>query len=214
MNVVLLELGLSNLGSLREALRTLGVTCTVSDSKAAVNKADILVLPGVGAFAEGMAALHRKNLVQPLRDYARSGNILLGICLGMQLLLDSSEENGFHQGLGIVSGNVLRLKRGDSVRRIPHIGWTSVVPCLQVAQKQLLLRFLNPPENFYFLHSYACHCMQPAASIATFDFGYPVTAALACGNVYGVQFHPEKSQDAGLNLLDHFFRSAGVPFDL
>lgn len=150
-----------------------------------------VVLPGVGAFGDGMAALRRQGLVEALRRHAATGRPLLGICLGMQLLADSSEEHGLHAGLGIVPGRVRRLAPDDPSLRVPNIGWCDV-----------------DSASYYFAHGFHMVPDDPADAAQVFDYGGPVVAAVRRGSVAGVQYHPEKSQDAGLEALAAFAAEA------
>jgi glutamine amidotransferase len=166
-----------------------------------VRSAGILVLPGVGSFGEGMAAIHRLGLQTVLEEHARGQKPLLGICLGMQMLLDAGYESGFVPGLGLVPGEVRRLEKKLPGQRIPNMGWC------EVRVRNTNIRFFPPrPQAFYFLHGYECRCKDETNLLATIDLGYPVAAAIGKENVYGVQFHPEKSQDAGLDFLERFIR--------
>ncbi|HEY0833522.1 MAG TPA: imidazole glycerol phosphate synthase subunit HisH, partial [Azospirillum sp.] len=157
--------------------------------------------PGVGAFGDGMAALREKGLAEPLRRAAAAGTPLLGICLGMQLLAEESEEHGRHQGLGLIAGRAVRLTADQPGFRVPNMGWCDVA----ATRPGVLFPDGYHPTSFYFVHSFHVECRDPADVAATIDFsGRPVAAALEAGNVYGAQFHPEKSQDAGLGLLANF----------
>ncbi len=199
MKISVVNLGICNLGSLIEAFRRIGVSCDIVADASAVERCSSLVLPGVGSFGDGMAAIHRLGLAESIKDHAQAGKKLLGICLGMQLLLEESEEHGNHQGLGIVAGRVVKLKKTSPATRIPNMGWCEVTP--SSSRRSL---FTAEPQDFYFIHSFHCECRNPEDVAATIDFGYSVTAAVERGNLLGVQFHPEKSQDAGLALLERF----------
>jgi glutamine amidotransferase len=199
MTISVVDLGISNLGSLTEALRRIGVASMPVSTPDEILVAERLVLPGVGTFQEGMAAIRRLGVEQAIVDYAASGRQLLGICLGMQLLLDVGEEFGPTPGLGIIPGAVTRLQRWMPHARIPNIGWCDVT--VRTAGGELC----DPtPQSFFFVHSYFCDCSDEADVVATIDFGRRVPAVVGRGNVHGVQFHPEKSQDAGLNFLARF----------
>jgi glutamine amidotransferase len=186
------DVGLGNVGSVVAALRRAGADPRPTRSPADVEAAPALVLPGVGAFGEGMARLREAGLVEPIRRHVLGrGRPLLGICLGMQLLADRSEEHGRHEGLGIVPGDVVRLPEGPGLR-VPNIGWCDVAS----AEPSLV-----PERPLYFVHSFHLVAREPGDVVATFDHGGPVAAAVARGSALGVQFHPEKSHDAGLDLL-------------
>jgi glutamine amidotransferase len=158
-----------------------------------------LILPGVGAFGAGMQQLHAQGLVEPIREAVASGIPYLGICLGMQFLFDYSDEMGHHEGLGILKGKVTRFPAFDDLK-VPHMGWNT----LEVQRESALLS--NLPENpyAYFVHSYYCVPDDSTDILISVDYGIPFTAAVERANVYGVQFHPEKSQQLGLQILRNF----------
>jgi glutamine amidotransferase len=158
-----------------------------------------LILPGVGAFGAGMQQLHAQGLVEPIREAVASGIPYLGICLGMQFLFDYSDEMGHHEGLGILKGKVTRFPAFDDLK-VPHMGWNT----LEVQRESALLS--NLPENpyAYFVHSYYCVPDDSTDILISVDYGIPFTTAVERANVYGVQFHPEKSQQLGLQILRNF----------
>lgn len=194
---MIVDIGLSNIGSVRQALSRVGAESMTARSAGDLARADAVILPGVGAFGDGMAALRDQGLVEPLRAHAAAGRPLLGICLGMQLLAGSSEEHGDHEGLGIVPGRVVRLSPSDPALPVPNIGWCDVADASQEGD-----------EAYYFAHGYHLLPDDPADVAGVFDYGGPVTAIVRRGSVTGVQFHPEKSQDAGLEMLERFTASA------
>lgn len=194
------DLGISNIGSVIRAFQRLGCQVKVLSDAGAVAETQGIVLPGVGAFGDGMAALRAQGLVEPLREAVRAGKPLLGFCLGMQLLADHSEEYGNHEGLGLIPGKVVRLKPGQR-ERVPNIGWCDVTP----HDGARLFHGVGSGTSFYFVHSYHLQCADPGHVAATIAFGSTsVTVAVEHGNVFGLQCHPEKSQDAGLAILDSF----------
>jgi glutamine amidotransferase len=198
---VLVDMGISNLGSVREALRKIGAPPMAAATPATVAAADTVLLPGVGAFGDGMASLREQNLVEPIRQAAGRGATIFGICLGMQLLAQESEEFGRHEGLGLVPGRVTRLPEAPGFR-VPNIGWCDVTPT------RASRLFPRAGGTFYHVHSFHLEPRDAAVVAATIDFGgRRVAVALERGNLLGVQFHPEKSQDDGLAVLDAFFRS-------
>lgn len=196
----IIDLGISNIGSVLRAFQRVGSAPALLDNARAVAAAQAIVLPGVGAFGDGMAALQARGLAAPLQAAARAGKPILGFCLGMQLLADSSEEYGQHRGLGLIPGKVIRLVPAAG-ERVPNIGWCDVT-----ARPGARL-FRNTPAGtpFYFVHSYHLQCADPGHAAATIAFGgRAVTVAVEHGNIFGLQCHPEKSQDAGLGVLDAF----------
>ncbi|MGH6661984.1 MAG: imidazole glycerol phosphate synthase subunit HisH [Rhodospirillales bacterium] len=193
-----------NLQSVANAFRRVGLETIVVETAAKLERAQAIALPGVGAFEQGMSALRDKGLIEPLLRRANGDGVpLLGICLGMQLLADSSEELGNFAGLGLIPGRVIRLEMTRKGFRVPNFGWHVVTPC----RAGVLFSAGAGPESFYFAHSYHFRCDRPEDAAATIDFSdRPITVALEHGNVFGVQFHPEKSQDAGLDVLERFAR--------
>jgi glutamine amidotransferase len=201
------DLGINNIGSVLRAFQHLGCKAKVLGDAAAVGEARGIVLPGVGAFGDGMAALRAQGLIKPLREAVRAGKPLLGFCLGMQLLADSSEEYGHHEGLGLIPGEVTRLKPGPR-ERVPNIGWCDVTP----HEGARLFQNVVAGTPFYFVHSYHLQCADSGHVAATMGFGgSSVTVAVERGNVFGLQCHPEKSQDAGLAVLDAFLSIVREP---
>ena len=204
MKVTIVNYGLSNLLSVQHAFAHLGAETLTTGDAQDILRADALVLPGVGAFRDGMAGLDRLGLVEPLRQKAQSGTPLLGICLGMQMLFDESEEFGLHKGLGLIPGEVCPLADDlkDPSLKVPHIGWNrlDLVPRWE---DDPLFKYTKPGEYVYYVHSfYAKNCA--ANTLATSEYSIPVTGAVKNGLVYGTQFHPEKSGDTGLRLLKAF----------
>ena len=165
-----------------------------------IRKADRLILPGVGAFADAMAKLEATGLVPVLQEEAKT-KPLLGICLGMQLLLERSYEYGIHAGLGLIPGEVCPLEPDltDKSLKVPQIGWNA----LHIVREDPLFRYIQEGEYVYYVHSYyAKHCAESTLAIS--EYSIPVTGAVRCGKVYGTQFHPEKSGDTGLRILKAF----------
>lgn len=193
MNVVLVDSGGANLGSVRYALQRLGVEPAVSGDAAVIAAADRVILPGVGAAGPGMARLRELGLVQPLRELRQP---LLGICLGMQLLFEGSEEGG-ETCLGLIPGQVRRMPESPGVR-VPHMGWNR----LQARRESTLLRGIADGAQAYFVHSYAAPVS--ADTVAESVHGQPFAAIVQRGNVAGAQFHPERSGAVGARLLANF----------
>lgn len=188
------DYGTSNIGSLTNALGRLGIDYALSGDPDELAQCDRLMLPGVGAFGHAMDRLKEQSLDTFLTDAAASGRPIFGICLGMQLLLESSAELGQHKGLGIVEGKVVALQGGH---RKVHTGWNRVEPAPGAS-------FLGDDGYAYFVHSYQCQPARPEAVAGSCSYGSDIVAALQQDNVWGVQFHPEKSGDFGLSLLRKF----------
>ena len=202
--VVIVDYGLGNLRSVAGAVEKLGFEAHVTASAGDILAAERLILPGVGAFGDGMRQLHERGLAEPLtRRVIDEGVPILGICLGAQLMARESEEFGHHSGLGWLPASVKRIvPPADSVR-IPHVGWNAL------RQRRPDLLFAKIPEDalFYYVHSYHICCDDPAAVTGTCDYAGTLTATFQRGNVWGTQFHPEKSQRHGLQLLANFVRA-------
>jgi glutamine amidotransferase len=192
------DYGMGNLRSVLNALEHLGAEAKLVDA-AGVDSADKVILPGVGAFGDGIGELTERRLAGPLRQAASDGRPLLGICLGMQLLASRSFEHGEYEGLGLIPGRVERIAT-DPELRVPHVGWNDMT----LQQDSVLFRELDAEPIFYFVHSYEVRPEDPGAVTGSADYGRPITAAIERDNVFGVQFHPEKSQRDGLKLLENF----------
>ncbi len=199
--IAIVDYGVGNLFSLRSSLKALGLEAEVTGDAAALRAADRIILPGVGAFGDAKAKLDATGLVPVLRAEAEK-KPLLGICLGMQLLFDKSFEYGEHPGLGLVPGQVVDLRRDltDQTLKVPHMGWNS----LRIVKDDPLFRYFRDGEYVYYVHSfYARDCAD--STLGTSQYGdVAVTGVVRRGNVWGTQFHPEKSGDAGLRLLKAF----------
>jgi len=198
-NIVIVDYGMGNIRSVHNALVRMGGHVSTSHRAEELLAADALVLPGVGAFGEAVANLKARELIEPILHAVKDqGKPLLGICLGMQLLADGSEERGSSRGLSLIPGEVKRIPVPPGLR-LPHIGWNS----LTFRRKEPLFADAIEGDAYYFVHSY--HFVCDAADVAaTTDYGGNVVAAVQRGNVFGVQFHPERSQSKGLALLGNF----------
>lgn len=204
--IVVVDLGVSNVRSVERGFRRVGAEVRLTTAAGDVERASSIVLPGVGSFGDGMARLRELQLVGPLRAAAAAGTPVTGICLGMQLLADESEEHGRHEGLGLVPGKVVRLDPDRAGWRVPNIGWSD----LRIERGNELVPTSVDGRAAYFVHSYHLECRDAADVAATAAFsGRQVTAAVERGNVRGVQFHPEKSQDVGLAVLATISQVAG-----
>lgn len=195
----IIDYGMGNLGSVANAFEHLGWTHCLVSQPSAMAACDRLVLPGVGAFAQAMANLERGGWPEALRQEAKTGKPLLGICLGMQLLFDNGEEHGRHAGLGLLPGRVVALRPMPPLR-IPHVGWNGLL----YARTHPVFDGVKEHIDFYFVHSFHCLPATPDLKIAECDYGGRFTAVAGSANVLGIQFHPEKSQDMGLKILDNF----------
>ena len=198
--IAIVDYGVGNLFSLRSSLAKLGLEAVVTADPEVLRKADRLILPGVGAFADAMAKLEATGLVPVLQEEART-KPLLGICLGMQLLFERSYEYGTHAGLGLIPGEVCPLEPDltDKSLKVPQIGWNA----LHIVREDPLFRYIQEGEYVYYVHSYyAKSCAE--STLAVSEYSIPVTGAVRCGKVYGTQFHPEKSGDTGLRILKAF----------
>ncbi|MBE7032195.1 MAG: imidazole glycerol phosphate synthase subunit HisH [Ruminococcaceae bacterium] len=199
--VAIVDYGVGNLFSLKSSFEMIGAETVVTSEKSVLEKADRIILPGVGAFEDAAKKLRESGLGDAVKAEAAKGKPVMGICLGMQLLFDKSFEYGEHKGLGLIKGEIRPI--GDVIPKdlkIPHIGWNA----LHFGDKKHeIFKYLNEGDFVYFVHSYyAANCEN--AVIATAEYGAELTAAAAQGNVCGCQFHPEKSGEVGLNILKAF----------
>ena len=196
--IAVVNYGLGNLHSVQKAVAFVGGEPLVTDDPQAILGAQKIILPGVGAFADGMQGLQSRGLVDVIRRAVENGISLLGICLGMQLLFDQSEEKGEHAGLGLIPGKVLLFRQKEI--KVPQIGWNQVAP----AKTSPLIKDIPDGAYFYFNHGYYCCPRDKADLLLTTDYGLRYASAVQRGKVFGVQFHPEKSQKCGLQLLRNF----------
>ena len=199
--IAIIDYGVGNLFSLRSSFAMIGEEAAVTGDPAVLREADRLILPGVGAFADAARKLREAGLSDAVKEEARRGKIILGICLGMQLLFDESREFGVHEGLGLIRGKVVDMTPviGPGLK-VPHIGWNALhltVP------GHPLWKHIRPDDCVYFVHSYYASDCAPDVT-ATTEYGAELTAAVARDNVLGCQFHPEKSGEVGLNILRAF----------
>jgi glutamine amidotransferase len=204
--VTVVDYGMGNLYSVSRAFEHVGASVMLTEEPSAVVSARRLVLPGVGAFRRGMDELERRGLVEALRDYASANRPLLGICLGMQMLFEESEEFGRHAGLALIPGSVsaIPVRRHDGgVRKIPHIGWTGLLPVADWTGS--VLDGVPEGSEAYFVHSYTALPAVESHRVAEADYdGFPITAGVRKENIHGCQFHPEKSGPVGLRILRNF----------
>lgn len=196
----IVDYGMCNLDSVARAVEECGARPLVTGDAAELVHADRIILPGVGAFPDGMANLRERGLDDALRRHAADGIPLLGICLGMQLLAERGWELRETEGLGLVPGEVRRLQPSNGDTRIPHVGWNEVA----LERECALFRGIDSGSDFYFVHSYYLDCADPAAIVGRTAYCGRFPSAVARGNVFGVQFHPEKSQKRGFQVLRNF----------
>lgn len=195
MQIAIIDYDAGNTKSVSKALDFIGIENTITATKKTILEADGIILPGVGAFPQAMAALEERDLIAVLQEAVAHGKPLLGVCLGMQLLLDSSDEFGYTQGLGLIPGHAKLL---PDTAKIPHMGWNQ----LEVTQDSPLTR--DQDGNFvYYVHSYYAVC-EAKYVMASSDYSVGIPGIIANENVYGAQFHPEKSGQAGLEILQGF----------
>lgn len=197
--IVVVDYGVGNLFSLVSSLKAVGAEVVISGEKSVIESAEKIILPGVGAFGDAVNKLIERGLFDVIRNKALKGTHLLGICLGMQLLFEKSYEFGVYEGLGLIKGEICPIKPDVSEQlKIPHIGWNS----LKIIKKDGILKDVNDGDHVYFVHSfYGKNCLDVSS---TTDYGIELTASVSSGNVYGCQFHPEKSGEVGLKILKAF----------
>lgn len=199
--IAVVDYGVGNLYSLNSSLKYIGADSRITSDPDVIRRADRILLPGVGAFEDAARKLRESGLDAVICDEAKAGKPLIGICLGMQMLFERSFEFGEHKGLGLIEGSVRPISDviGEGLK-IPHIGWNALHFS---KEKDPIFKYVNEGDCVYFVHSYyAAECDKSV--IATAEYGAPLTAAVARDNVYGMQFHPEKSGEVGLNILRAF----------
>lgn len=199
--IAIIDYGMGNVKSLSNAVDYLGLNAIVTDDKTKINSASHLLLPGVGAFGDAMKKLNRSDLIQILNQQVfEKGKPILGICLGMQIFARSSTEHGFNEGLGWLDAEVVRFKFNSNKIKIPHMGWNKI----NIIVEEPLFQHLGNNKTFYFVHSYFMKCNNEANIAATCYYGNNFTSSVKSDNILGTQFHPEKSQDNGIQVLKNF----------
>lgn len=194
--IAIVDYGMGNLRNVQKSLEYIGHNAIITSNKKIISEADKLILPGVGAFKDAILALHNKGLDVIIRKEVERGKPLMGICLGMQILMEISYEDGEHKGLGIIPGKVIKFE--NNTLKIPQIGWNEIMP----TKDSIYLN--NLPDNMvYFVHSYYCSTQEVYVD-AKCDYGINFTAAVRYRNVFATQFHPEKSGDTGIEILKRF----------
>lgn len=196
--IAIVNYGLGNLHSVQKAIEFVGGTAMITEDPDELIQAEKIIIPGVGAFKDGMDGLRSRGLSSVLIEAANEGKQILGICLGMQLLFQESEELGSHKGLGLIAGKVVLFK--NSGIKVPQIGWNQIETC----KKSPLLEGIGKNSYVYFNHSYFCQPDSSEDVLAVTDYGGIFSSAVESQNLFGVQFHPEKSQKTGLRLLKNF----------
>lgn len=207
--VTVVDYGMGNLLSVARALEYCSAEVLITSDIEPIEHAELLVLPGVGSFPDGMAELHARGLIGPIRAFAGKGRPFLGICLGMQMMLDSSEEFGTHEGLGLIPGkNVAIPQTGTDGKphKIPHIGWNELaLPAPETVWENTVLSDVDPGDSVYFVHSFTAFPDHSEHRLADCRYnGRVIAAAIRSGMLYGCQFHPEKSGETGLKIIKSF----------
>ncbi len=197
--IAIIDYGMGNLASVKNALNKLGYEAATSYDPEEILKADRVILPGVGAFEDAIKNLRQRGLDIAISEVLNQGKPLLGICLGLQLLMTESEENGLHKGLDLVSGRVIKFQLPAQFK-VPHMGWNSIAP----SQKSHLFAGITPEAYFYFVHSYYVVPEDESVIAARSNYGIDFTCAIERDNLYATQFHPEKSGNIGLQVLKNF----------
>ncbi|HQA07354.1 MAG TPA: imidazole glycerol phosphate synthase subunit HisH [Syntrophomonadaceae bacterium] len=197
--IVIIDYGVGNLASVQNAFRKVGFPSLITSKPEQILKATRIVLPGVGAFADGMDSLQKLGLTQVIYEAVQKGIPLLGICLGMQMLFSTSEEAGLHQGLNLIPGKVRRFQLPSSYK-VPHMGWNRI----RVTDNSRLFNNIPSGSYAYFVHSFYTEPEDPQVKAASSDYGIEFTCAVEKGNIFGTQFHPEKSSQVGLRVLRNF----------
>lgn len=207
--ITMIDYGASNIRSAQKAFEYIGAKVVLTEDPEVVRRADKLVLPGVGAFGSGMDGLRRHHLPAAIREAVQRGVPFLGVCVGMQLMFSEGHEMGVHQGLDLLAGKVVRFPEKLSIGnrqspivnlKIPHMGWNQLEP----TRADPLLAGVRPGDYAYFVHSYYCVPEEDTAVLAHTDYGLPFASIVAQDNLYGLQFHPEKSQSVGLRIIQNF----------
>ena len=199
--IAIVDYNMGNLASVQNAFAKLKKDTTVESDPKKFKDYDKLILPGVGAFGDAMEHLRDRDMIVALQDFAKSGKYMLGICLGMQLLFESSEEFGKHEGLGLIKGDVKAFdtSRFEEPLKVPHMGWNRMF-----TKEHPLFNGLDEEHYLYFVHTYHVNCIDEEDIIGETYYGYKFTSAVACKNVFGIQPHPEKSHENGLKILQNF----------
>ncbi|MDA7818165.1 imidazole glycerol phosphate synthase subunit HisH [Sulfurimonas sp.] len=199
--IAIVDYNMGNLASVQNAFAKLGEDTVVESNPSKFKDYDKLILPGVGAFGDAMEHLRERNMIEALREYAASGKYMLGICLGMQLLFESSEEFGKHEGLGLIKGHVKAFDetKFNEPLKVPHMGWNRMF-----TENHPLFEGLDEEHYLYFVHTFHVTCKNESDVIGRTEYGYKFTSAVSHNNIMGIQPHPEKSHENGLKILENF----------
>lgn len=210
IHVVVLDYGIGNVKSIQNAFKNIGVTTTLSCNTSEIMTADALVLPGVGAYSTGMKNLKENGLIEIIHQYVKTGKPFLGICLGMQMLLDESEEFGVTKGLGLIEGKVVKFPLlPESNVNLPHVSWNEINPPTPNRWENTLLEDTLPNSDVYFVHSYVVIPKFASEILSETEYGgVKFCSSVNKNNIFGTQFHPEKSGELGLNMLKKFTEQA------
>lgn len=215
VKITLVDYGIGNILSVQRAFEYCGAQVMTTDDPQTIKNADFLVLPGVGAFADGMRGLSERGLIMAILEFVSKERPFLGICLGMQMMLGESEEFGLHEGLGLIPGRVVRIPDHDVHglrQKIPHIGWNSLVlPREKENWNGTILEGIEMGETVYFVHSFTAVPISAANRLADTNYnGQLISAAIQSGYLYGCQFHPEKSGVTGLKIINNFIKQNSI----
>jgi len=205
--ITVIDYGMGNLRSVQKALERAGAKAKVTSDPGDIEKADKIVFPGVGSFGDAMKELKLRKLERPLKDAISSGKCFLGLCLGLQLLFEKSEEAPGVKGLGILKGEVKRFKFSGRALKVPHMGWNTITKNEKRKTKSYnILKNVPNGSYMYFVHSYYVKPKDGSAVLTTTDYGMKFVSGICKNNICGFQFHPEKSQDNGIRILENFVR--------
>jgi len=201
--IAIVDYNMGNLASVKNAFAKLGKETTVESDPAKFSEYEKLILPGVGAFGDAMEHLRERDMISAIKDFAASGKPMMGICLGMQLLFDSSEEFGEHEGLGLIQGHVKAFDESkfSEPLKVPHMGWNRMF-----TKEHPLFVGLDEEHYLYFVHTFHVTCSNQEDIIGETEYGYKFTSAVAHNNIMGIQPHPEKSHENGLKILENFIK--------
>ncbi|MBI2020917.1 imidazole glycerol phosphate synthase subunit HisH [Candidatus Giovannonibacteria bacterium] len=203
--ITIVDYGVGNLHSLKRAVNFLGAAAEISEDAEDILNADALILPGVGSFEAGMRGLRVRGLTKAIQKFAQGERPVLGICLGAQIMLSRGQEFGSHEGLNLISGEVVHFPKLENNEKIPHVGWNKIYPNTKTSWKNSILNSFDAQMEMYFVHSYILKPEKDENILSLTRYGgYEFCSAVKKGNIYGCQFHPEKSGEAGLEILKNF----------